>query len=97
MNSTIIRYTGGSTGLSSYSDSQSYGLSEYSGNFTQALSMTTLHEQGRALLASNALEAIGALSAIETNLCQIAPSGAHRYKAICDSCAIAMCGIIANW
>jgi hypothetical protein len=62
----MTRYTGGNTGLSSYSGgSSNYGLSEYSSNFTQALAITNLHEQGRAVLASTALENVGALSAME--------------------------------
>jgi hypothetical protein len=95
MNNTLTRYSGSSSALSSYSDS--YGLSEYGGNFTQALAITNLHEQGRALLTSTALESIGALSAMEGYLCQMAPSGAHRYKALIDVCTKRMAETIYDW
>ena len=97
MPNTMTRYSGGSAGLSSYSGGGSYGLSEYGGNFTQALAITNLHEQGRAMLASTALESAGALSAMEGYLCQVAPSGAHRYKAICDAFTAATIETIMGW
>ena len=98
MPNTLTRYTGGSTGLSSYSSNSGYyDLSEYSGNFTQALAVTNLHEQGRALLASTALENVGALSAMEGYLSEIAPSGAHRYRAIADAYTAAVCRTIMDW
>lgn len=96
-NNTLTRYSGGGTGLSSYSGSGSYGLSDYSGNFVNALSITNMHEQGRAILASTAMENVGALSAMEGYLCQISPSGAHRYKLIADAYAIAAARVISDW
>jgi|GEM_PF-2369467 len=96
-NNTMTRYTGSSTGLSSYSSGGSYGLSDYSGNFVQALSITNMHEQGRAILASTALENVGALSAMEGYLCQVAPSGAHRYKAVADAYTAAVIQTIMDW
>jgi len=86
MPNTMTRYTGGST-----------SLTEYSGNFTQALAVTNLHEQGRALLASTFLENVGALSAMEGYLCQVAPSGAHRYKAVADAYTAAICQTLLEW
>ena len=93
-NNTMTRYSSGSTGLSSYS---SGGLSDYSGGFVQALSATNMWEQGRAILASTALENVGALSAMEGYLCQVAPSGAHRYKAIADAYTSAVIRTILDW
>ena len=97
MPNTMTRYTGGSTGLSSYSGGSSYSLSDFSSNFTQALSATNMWEQGRAILASTALENAGALSALESHLCQVAPSGAHRYRAIADAYTAAVCQTILDW
>ena len=95
MTNTLSRFSGSSSALASCSDS--YALSEFGGNFTQALAITNLHEQGRALLASTALENAGALSAMEGYLCQVAPTGAHRYKAIADSYTAAVCRTIMDW
>jgi len=92
---TLTRYSGSSSALSSYSGN--YGLSDYGGDFTQALAITNLHEQGRAVLAGTALETVGALSAMEGYLCQVAPSGAHRYKAIADAYTVAVCRTILDW
>ena len=97
MPNTMTRYTGGSTGLSAYSGGGSYSLSDYSGGFVQALSATNMWEQGRAILASTALENVGALSAMEGYLCQVAPSGAHRYKAIADAYTSAVIRTILDW
>lgn len=96
MPNTLTRYSGSSTGLSSYSGG-SYELSDYSGNFTQALAITNIHEQGRALLAGTILDNVGALSAMEGYLCQVAPSGAHRYRAIADAYTAAVCQTILDW
>ena len=95
-NNTMTRYSGSNTALSSYSSSGS-GLANYSGNFSQALAITNLHEQGRAMLASTGLESVGALSAMESYLCQAAPSGAHRYKAVVDAYTTALIGTILDW
>jgi len=97
MPNTLTRYSGSSTGLSSYSSGGSYALSDYSSSFTQALAATNIYEQGRALLASTALENVGALSAMEGYLCQVAPSGAHRYRAIADAYTAAVCQTIMDW
>jgi len=97
MPNTLTRYSSNSTGLSSLSGGSSYGLSEYGGNFTKAFAMTNLHEQSRAMLAYNALETVGAMSAMEAYLCQVAPSGAHRYKLIADVYASVAARAIAEW
>jgi hypothetical protein len=99
-NNTLTRYNSSGTDLS-YSGYSAYSgtnsLSNYNSNFTQALSISNLHEQGRALLTSTALESVGALSAMEGYLCQVAPSGAHRYKLLIDACASAMANSILDW
>ncbi|MDR0531382.1 MAG: hypothetical protein LBG83_04880 [Oscillospiraceae bacterium] len=96
-NNTMTRYSGSSTGISSYSGNGSYGLSNFSNNFVNTLSCTNMWEQGRAILASTAMENVGALSAMEGYLCQIAPSGAHRYKLIADAYAVAAARVISDW
>jgi len=93
----MTRYAGGNTGLASYSGGGNNGLSNFSGNFVNTLSATNMWEQGRALLASTAMENVGALSAMEGYLCQVAPSGAHRYKLIADAYAVAAARVISDW
>jgi hypothetical protein len=56
-----------------------------------------IHEQGRALLTNMALESVGALSALEEHLCQIAPCGAGRYRAIVDAYTLGAANKIARW
>ena len=55
------------------------------------------HEQGRALLTNMALENVGALSALENHLTQIAPQGAERYRHIVDAYALGAAQKIAGW
>jgi hypothetical protein len=58
------------------------------GDILKRVIVSTIHEQGRALLAKAALENVAALSALETHLFKIAPLGAERYKQILDAYAI---------
>jgi hypothetical protein len=62
----------------------------------QALIADT-REQGRALLANTALLNVGALSALEQHLSQVAPTGAARYRAIVDAYAIGVSATIQRW
>lgn len=56
---------------------------------TQAQALVAdVREQGRALLANTALQNVGALSALEAHLIQVAPLGEARYRAIVDSYAV---------
>ena len=55
------------------------------------------HEQGRAVLTNMALENVGALSALEQHLCDVAPSGAERYRHIVDAYALGAAQKIAGW
>jgi hypothetical protein len=59
--------------------------------------VSTIHEQGRALLAKTALENIGALSALENQLFKIAPLGQERYKMILDAYALGAAQKIMRW
>lgn len=53
--------------------------------------------QGRAVLTYHALEHVGALTAMETHLNQVAPGGAARYREIVDSYTIAAASQIRRW
>ncbi|MCL2807436.1 MAG: hypothetical protein FWD27_04630 [Coriobacteriia bacterium] len=67
------------------------------GQIVKATMAATLHEQGRGLLTSTALENVGALSALEAHLTQIAPQGAERYRHIVDAYALGAAQKIARW
>lgn len=54
-------------------------------------------EQGRALLTNTALQNVGALSALEAHLIQVAPLGEARYKHIVDAYAMGAAQAIARW
>lgn len=54
-------------------------------------------EQVRALLTNDALMNVGALSALEGHLIQIAPTGAPRYKHIVDAYTLGAAQTIARW
>lgn len=62
----------------------------------QALVADT-REQGRALLTNTALNNVGALSALEQHLIQVAPLGEARYKHIVDSYAMGAASAISRW
>lgn len=62
----------------------------------QALIADT-REQGRALLTNTALSNVGALSALEQHLLQVAPLGEARYKHIVDSYAMGAAAAIHRW
>ncbi len=62
----------------------------------QALVADT-REQGRALLTNTALQNVGALSALEQHLIQVAPIGEARYKHIVDSYAMGAAQAIQRW
>ena len=62
----------------------------------QALIADT-REQGRALLTNTALSNVGALSALEQHLIQVAPLGEARYKHIVDGYALGAASAIQRW
>lgn len=86
----------------------SNGLSQMSGSMqrqagreiervqAQAL-VADVREQGRAFLTNTALQNVGALSALEAHLIQVAPLGEARYKHIVDSYATGAASAIARW
>lgn len=55
------------------------------------------YEQGRALLTNTALNNVGALSALEQHLIQVAPLGEARYKHIVDAYAMGAANAISRW
>jgi hypothetical protein len=59
--------------------------------------VAAVHEQGRALITNMALESVGALSSLEEHLCEVAPTGAHRYRHIVDAYAAGAAQMIARW
>lgn len=62
----------------------------------QAL-VADVKEQGRALLTNTALQNVGALSAFEAHLIQVAPLGEARYKHIVDAYAMGAAQAISRW
>lgn len=59
--------------------------------------VANVHEEGRGLLTNTALQNVGALSALEQHLIQIAPLGEARYKHIVDAYALGAANAIARW
>ncbi|HWH25144.1 MAG TPA: hypothetical protein VNT53_00660 [Pseudolysinimonas sp.] len=59
--------------------------------------MADTREQGRALLTNTALQNVGALSALEQHLIQVAPLGEARYKHIVDAYAMGAARSISGW
>ena len=64
---------------------------------TNHTARTTENERRRAQLTLSVLNNVGALSALETHLCKIAPSGKLRYQTIIDSYAVSAAERIARW
>lgn len=62
----------------------------------QALIADT-REQARALLANTALQNVGALTALEQHLIQVAPLGEARYKHIVDAYAMGAAAAVSRW
>ena len=62
----------------------------------QAL-VADVREQGRALLTNTALQNVGALTALEQHLIQVALLGEARYKHIVDAYAMGASQVIARW
>lgn len=59
--------------------------------------VANIHEQGRALLTHTALENLGALSSLEEQLTELAPSGAERYRHIVDAYAMGAAKKLMRW
>lgn len=56
-----------------------------------------VREQGRALLTNTALQNVGALTALEQHLIEVAPLGEARYKHIVDAYAMGAAQAISRW
>ena len=54
-------------------------------------------EQGRGHLTNTALQNVGALTALEHHLIQVAPLGEARYKHIVDAYAMGAAQAISRW
>jgi hypothetical protein len=88
--------------LTNKSYSQLSGLAKWeakreSGEMVKRTLVAAIHEQGRAHLTNMALENVGALSALENHLTQIAPHGAERYRHIVDAYTLGAAQKIAEW
>jgi hypothetical protein len=88
--------------LSDQSFTQLTGMAKWeakreTGEMVKRTLVAAVHEQGRALLTNMALESVGALSALESHLVQIAPQGAERYRHIVDAYALGAAQKIAGW
>ena len=66
-------------------------------NTQQQLTKAALSDQCRALLAATAMENTLMLSAMEAHCTQVAPLGAHRFKAIADAYVIGTVKRIERW
>jgi hypothetical protein len=59
--------------------------------------VTNTREEIRAAITSTALQNVGALSALEQHLIEVAPMGAARYQHIVDAYALGAAHTIARW
>ncbi|MFL0711908.1 MAG: hypothetical protein ACJLS2_03915 [Microcella pacifica] len=59
--------------------------------------VANVREEGRALLANTALNNVGALTALEQHLIQVAPLGEARYKHIVDAYAMGAASAVSRW
>jgi hypothetical protein len=82
---------GNLNGLAKWEAKKELGLA------TKQTMVAAVHEQGRALLTNMALESVGALTSLEEHLCEVAPSGAHRYRHIVDAYTMGVAQRIAQW
>lgn len=100
MNNTDLAPLGGAFGAQ--------GLAQMSGSMQRQTSrevervvgqaiIADTREQGRAVLTNTALQNVGALSALEQHLIQVAPLGEARYKHIVDSYAMGAAQAIQRW
>ena len=73
------------------------GVQREGSEVVKKILVSTIHEQGRALLTKTALENVGALSALEDHLFSIAPLGQERYRQILDAYAFGAVQKILRW
>lgn len=74
-----------------------YSVQRESNEIVKKVLVSNIHEQGRALLAKTALDNLGALSALEAHLTQVAPYGEERYQRIVDAYAYGAGQKIMRW
>ena len=100
INSTELAPLGGAFGSQALAQ-MSGGMHRQAGREIERVQAQALiadtREQGRALLTSTALNNVGALSALEQHLIQVAPLGEARYKHIVDSYAMGAAAAIQRW
>ena len=100
MNSTELAPLGGAFGAQALAQ-MSGGIQRQAGREIERVQAQALiadtREQGRALLTNTALNNVGALSALEQHLIQVAPLGEARYKHIVDSYAMGAASAIQRW
>lgn len=59
--------------------------------------IATVREEGRGYLTNAALQSVGALTALEQHLIQVAPLGESRYRAIVDAFTVGAASTIARY
>lgn len=100
MNSTELSAAGGAFGAQALSQ-MSGSMHRQAGREIERVQARALvanvHEEGRALLTGTALNNLGALSALEQHLIEIAPLGEARYKHIVDAYALGAAQAISRW
>ena len=74
-----------------------YSVQREGSEIVKKVIVSNIHEQGRALLAKTALDNLGALSALEAHLTQVAPYGEERYQRIIDAYALGAAQKIVRW
>jgi glycine cleavage system aminomethyltransferase T len=67
------------------------------GEIIKDVILANIHEQARAFLTKTAMDNLGALSALETHLARIAPSGQERYRHIVDAYMVGAAQKIWRW
>lgn len=86
-----------SISLDMLSSNDKWALQREGSAIAKDLILANLHENGRALLTKTALDNLGALSAFEAHLTEIAPYGTERYRKIVDAYAIGAACKIWRW
>lgn len=88
---------GGSTNVSKLNGVTKWAVQRDGNEIIRQTIVSNIHEQGRALLTHTALENLGALSSLEEQLSELAPSGAERYRHIVDAYAMGAAKKIMRW
>lgn len=86
-----------STGLAQMSAGMQRQTSREVERVQGAAIVAEVREQGRGHLTNTALQNVGALTALEQHLIQVAPLGEARYKHIVDAYAMGAAQAISRW